>query len=224
MTELKEWVRAARKHAKLTQDGLAERLELTKAAVSAYETGRNAPSVSVTNKIAEITKYPAPIGKIIPQSNARIIGGIETWDDSTPVEEDEFEAPFYKDIKLAAGNGFADDIQDYSGKKLRFSKSTLRKRGVNPEDVVCVSVDGDSMDPVIPDGTSIGIDTGNTTIKDGKVYAFNHGGLLRTKILQNLPDGEVRIRSYNHEEYPDEIVDIDDIHIIGRVFWWSVID
>lgn len=158
-----------------------------------------------------------------PQSNALPLGKIDEWDNNTPLSEDDCEAPLYKEIKLSAGNGFADDIEDYNGYKLRFSRKTLRKHGINPADVVCVTADGDSMEPVFPDGATLGINTADKVIKDGKIYAVNHGGLLRTKILQKLPDNKIRIKSYNSEAYPDEEADADEINIIGRVFWWSVI-
>jgi bacteriophage CI repressor helix-turn-helix domain len=158
-----------------------------------------------------------------PESNALPLGKIDEWDNDTPLSDDDYEAPLYKDIKLSAGNGFADDIEDYNGYKLRFSKSTLRKHGINPADVVCVMADGDSMEPVFPSGATLGIDTGSKTIRDGQIYAINHGGLLRTKILHKLPDNKVRIRSYNQAEYPDEEASLDDLSVIGRVFWWSVI-
>lgn len=157
-----------------------------------------------------------------PESNALPLGKIDEWDNDTPLSDDDYEAPLYKDIKLSAGNGFADDIGDYNGYKLRFSRNTLRKHGINPADVVCVMADGDSMEPVFPSGATLGIDTGSKNIRDGQIYAINHGGLLRTKILHKLPDNKVRIRSYNQSEYPDEEASLDDLSVIGRVFWWSV--
>ena len=158
-----------------------------------------------------------------PESNALPLGKIDEWDNDTPLLPDDCEAPLYKEIKLSAGNGFADDIEDYNGYKLRFSRNTLRKHGINPADVVCVMADGDSMEPVFPSGATLGIDTGSKNIRDGQIYAINHGGLLRTKILHKLPENKVRIRSYNQAEYPDEEARLDDLSVIGRVFWWSVI-
>lgn len=163
-------------------------------------------------------------GSHTPESNATVIGTVDAWDSHTPLSGDDCEVPFYKDIHLAAGNGFSDDIEDYNGYKLRFSKATLRRHGISPAAVICVCADGDSMEPVFPDGATLGINTADKTVKDGKIYAVNHGGLLRTKILQKLPDNKIRIKSYNAEAYPDEEADASDINIIGRVFWWSVMD
>ena len=158
-----------------------------------------------------------------PESNASILGTLAEWDSDTPLLPDDCEVPLYKEIHLSAGNGFSDDIADYNGYKLRFSKSTLRKHGINPADVVCVTADGDSMEPVFPSGATLGINTADKTIRDGQIYAINHGGLWRTKILHKLPENKVRIRSYNQAEYPDEEASLDDLSVIGRVFWWSVI-
>ena len=56
--DIKDWVKAARKHAKLTQEGLGTELARTKANVSAWETGSHEPSYSQLVKIAEVTGYP----------------------------------------------------------------------------------------------------------------------------------------------------------------------
>ena len=156
-------------------------------------------------------------------SNIKELGSFDLWDRNTPLNSDEVAVPFYQDVRLSAGNGFADDIADYNNFKLRFSKATLRKQGVQFENAVCVIADGNSMEPVIPDGTTVGIDLGNKTIRDGKIYAINHGGLLRIKLLYNMPNEQVKIRSYNSEEHPDEIAELQDISVLGKVFWYSVL-
>ena len=156
-------------------------------------------------------------------SNIKELGSFDLWDRNTPLNSDEVAVPFYQDVRLSAGNGFADDIADYNNFKLRFSKATLRKQGVQFENAVCVIVDGNSMEPVIPDGTTVGIDLGNKTIRDGKIYAINHGGLLRIKLLYNMPNEQVKIRSYNSDEHPDEIAELQDISVLGKVFWYSVL-
>lgn len=168
-------------------------------------------------------KYqPASTGKPI-ESNATAFAMVETWQDGTPLNDAECEVPFLKEVRLAAGSG-SFEASDFNGYKLRFHESSLRRKGINPKDVVCVSADGNSMEPVFPDGATLGVDTSQKHIKDGKIYAINHDGWLRTKILYRLPGNRIRIHSYNEEEHPDEEVDAADIQVIGRVFWWSVLD
>lgn len=152
-------------------------------------------------------------------------GSFAVWDDKTPLGKDELEVPFFTEVKLAAGNGIVADIENH-GPKLRFSKSTMRSQGVEPAAAVCVKVSGNSMEPVLPNGSTVGIDTANKTIVDGKMYAINHDGMLRVKLLYTLPGNGLRLRSYNQDEYPDESYNGDQaqvITVIGKVFWYSVL-
>lgn len=156
------------------------------------------------------------------QPNAEYVGMISVWDDDTPVEEDEVEVPFLREVELAAGSG-KTYIEETSRWKLRFGKYTLRRKGVQPENAVCVVVRGNSMEPILPDGSTVGVDRGATNIVDGKVYALKDDGMLRVKTLYRLPGGMVRLRSYNRDEYSDEDRSLDTIEVIGRVFWSSVL-
>lgn len=149
---------------------------------------------------------------------------IAAWDDSTPLDDDEAEVPFLKEVELAAGSGKYAITESNTKTKLRFGKSTLRNKGINPNKIVCVTVKGNSMEPAILDGATVGVDTENTTIVDGKIYAIAiDDELLRVKLLYRLSNGQVRVRSFNREEYEDEVYDLKDIRVIGRVFWYSVL-
>ncbi|WP_342030355.1 S24 family peptidase [Pseudomonas sp. CFBP 13719] len=63
---------------------------------------------------------------------------------------------------------------------------------------------------------------------DAKMCALKHVGELRVKMLYRLPGGGIRMRSYNREEHPDDEYSAQDmvdceIHVLGRVFWPSVL-
>ncbi|MDT4842491.1 HTH-type transcriptional regulator PrtR [compost metagenome] len=147
---------------------------------------------------------------------------ISVWDDNTPLDDDEVEVPFLREVQLSAGSGMTV-IEEVSKSKLRFGKYTLRRQGVEPANAVCVPVKGNSMEPILPDGSTVGVDKGATNIVDGKVYALKDDGMLRVKVLYRLPGGKVRLRSYNRDEYDDEERELAEIMIIGRVFWSSVL-
>ncbi|BCQ70167.1 hypothetical protein PEQA60_41570 [Pseudomonas sp. Eqa60] len=166
--------------------------------------------------------------QIIPNlENATLLGPIDAWDDDTPLDKDEVYVPFLKEVELSAGSGRTVVEQSHK-QKLRFGRLTLRRQGVQPEDAVCVTVSGNSMEPVLPDKSTVGVDQGCTTITDGKMYAVDHDGQLRVKTLYRLPGGGIRMRSFNRDEHPDEeytaqeMVD-QNIHIKGKVFWSSVL-
>ncbi|MCT6519330.1 helix-turn-helix transcriptional regulator [Proteus vulgaris] len=146
---------------------------------------------------------------------------VDEWDNNTPIERDEVEIPFYTTIELAAGFGSCT-TDNQKVELLRFSRSTFNRYGVQPSDAVAFKVHGDSMSPVIPDGSIVTISTGHTKIVDGGIYAIQQGDLLRVKILHRLPNNTIIIRSYNTIDYPDERSTLEEVKILGRVFNWSV--
>lgn len=174
---------------------------------------------------------PAPGVPHTPENhvpcNAEYLGPIDVWDDDTPLDDDEVYVPFLKEVELSAGSGRTAVHQSHK-QKLRFGKMTLRRQNVQANEAVCVTVNGNSMEPVLPHGSTVGVDQGCTTITDGKMYALNHGGQLRVKTLYRLPGGGIRMRSYNREEHPDEEYSAtellkNEIIVIGKVFWYSVL-
>ncbi|MBS6076116.1 MAG: helix-turn-helix transcriptional regulator [Citrobacter freundii] len=153
-------------------------------------------------------------------------GSVDAWDKNTPLPDDEVEVPFLKDIEFACGDGRVHG-EDHNGFKLRFSKATLRRVGANSDGsgVLCFPATGDSMEPVIPDGTTVAVDTNNKRIVDGKLYAISQPGagedkLKRIKQLYRKPGGILTIRSFNRD---DEEASEAEVEIIGRVFWYSVL-
>ncbi len=159
------------------------------------------------------------------ESNAVMLGGFDLWDENTPLDEDEVALPFFKEVEVSAGSGRTEVIEN-GGRHLRFAKSTLQREGVLEHNAACVNVSGNSMEPVLTDGTTIGVDKSVTKIVDGEMYAIDQDGHLRVKLLYRLPGGGIRLRSYNREEYPDEILTPDEaktLRVIGWVFWISTL-
>lgn len=153
-------------------------------------------------------------------------GPIEVWDDDTPLPEDEVLVPFLKEVELAAGSGRMS-VEVNTRRRLRFGKYSLKNQGVDPANARCVTIAGNSMEPVLRNGATVGVDVGNTRIVDGDLYAINHGGQLRVKQTYRLPGGGIRLRSFNRDEHPDEEYSLDDmtrheIVVIGRVFWGAM--
>ena len=164
-------------------------------------------------------------GELAPsEPEAEMIGHIDAWDSSTPLGPEEVELPLFREVELAGGAG-ATAVQENHGAKLRFAKSTLRRAGVLEGHAACAFVRGNSMEPMMPDGACIGVNTADTEVRDGKIYALDHSGMLRVKILHRRPGGGVKIVSLNAEEHPPEEYDAqyvkENIEIKGRVFWYS---
>ncbi|MCS6126655.1 helix-turn-helix transcriptional regulator [Shewanella baltica] len=227
-----------RKELGLSQDVVAKYVGVNRVSVSNWETdGKNGTSPKGANLIAlaELLKCTPEwllsgedeaLKTEIRESNAQWHAGFELWDGDTPLRDDEVALPFFREVELAAGNG-STFVQENGGCKLRFAKSTLKKSNVDPQHAACVTVSGNSMLPVLRHGTTVGVDTSKKSIIDGEMYAIDHDGMLRVKMLYRTPGGGVRIKSYNNDEFPDEFIQPDkmqEIKIIGWVFWWSVLN
>lgn len=147
-------------------------------------------------------------------------------DDNPAPGEGEVELPFFREVELSAGQGSVVML-DSIGQKQLFSRSILAQKNISPDTAGCVAVNGNSMEPVLPDGSIVGIDTVNKVVQDGKMYALDHDGLLHVKLLYRLPGGGLRFKSYNDLEHPDERYDgtyvSEHIRILGKVFWYSVL-
>jgi phage repressor protein C with HTH and peptisase S24 domain len=225
-----------RKELGLSQGAIAQHVGINRVSVSNWETdGKNGTSPKGANLIAlseilnctpEWLLNGEDVKSVNVESNAEWHAGFELWDGDTPLRDDEVALPFYREVELSAGNG-STFVQENGGYRLRFAKSTLKKSRVESEHAACVTVSGNSMAPVLRHGTTVGVDTSKKTIVDGEMYAIDHDGMLRVKMLYRIPGGGIRVKSYNNEEFPDEFIQPqqqNQIKIIGWVFWWSVLN
>lgn len=242
---LKAIYQAKKRGLGLSQEKVAEAMGMTQAGVSMYLNGKNALNVMTAAKFSSLLGEPIStfspriaglvekLAKInvvtdaVPiEPNAEHMAGIALWDEGDALDEDDCEAPYYAEVEFAGGPGMTEVIE-VADRKLRFSQATLRAAGVDCRSVACARVKGRSMERLILDGAAIGFDRSCTAIFDGEIYAFNQEGMLRVKYLFRLPGGAVRIRSENHEEYPDELMTAEEFHsqvtMLGRVFWWSTV-
>lgn len=208
----------------LNQSDLAKKAGISQVAVHKLVTGKSKRSYRIQALAEALECEPS----WLEQKEEELINWreVDTWESQTPLEQEEVCLPYFVDIELSAGSGLFP--ADESNKpKLRFSRTTLRRLSVDPSNAVCVDVSGNSMEPVLPDKSTVGIDiSDHLKITDGAIYAINHDGLLRIKVMQNLPGGGVRLKSYNSEDYPNEDYTAEqakEIRVIGRVFWYSVL-
>jgi phage repressor protein C with HTH and peptisase S24 domain len=218
----------------LNQTSLAEIMGVTPQAVQQWVIGKTQPrgkrlialaSALNTDVNSLMTDEDDKTSKSIINQNAEWLCGFDDWDSNTPLRDDEVELPYFREVEMGAGSGRCE-VLEYNNSKLRFAKSTLKKQGVSAETAACVKVSGNSMEPVLPNGSTIGIDTDKTAIHDGDMYAIVHDGHLRVKMIYKIPGGGLRLRSFNSDEWPDENYTGDatgKIKVLGRVFWYAVL-
>ncbi|MBC3239703.1 helix-turn-helix transcriptional regulator [Pseudomonas lurida] len=160
------------------------------------------------------------------ENNALRMAPFDLRGDNAAPGEGEVALPFFREAELSAGQGTVVML-DSNGRKQIFAKSVLSLKNIDPEAAGCATVSGNSMDPVLPDGSIVGVDTASRSVQDGKMYALDHDGLLHVKLLYRLPGGGLRLKSYNDAEHPDERYDgtyvNQHIRVLGKVFWYSVL-
>lgn len=138
--------------------------------------------------------------------------------------DDDVEIPLIKQVELCAVAGNFSINEYKTNNKIRFSKSNLIRLGISYSNCVCVTVSGNSMEPEIPDKATVGIDTSKQDIIDGKIYAVViNNELTRIKQLYRLPNNRVKLRSFNRAEYEDEDLSLEDVRVVGKLFWSSVL-
>ncbi|WP_017803338.1 XRE family transcriptional regulator [Winslowiella toletana] len=236
---LAERLKLAMREAGFTQTGLAQRAGVTQAAIQKLTSGKAKSSTRIGDIARALDVRTDWLADEIGPMRGNDDGGhhasstippesewipVSPWDKHTPLDDDEIEVPFLKDIEFACGDGSVSD-EDYNGFMLRFSKATMRRSGVNTDGsgVLCFPAHGNSMEPVIPEGTVVAVNCNDKKIVDGKLYAISQGGWKRLKLLYRTGPEKLAIRSYNSAEYPDEEADMQGIEVIGRVFWSSTL-
>ena len=181
--------------------------------------------------LLKVAKYlnVDPVWLATGKGNPQGFISVEDWDSSTPLDDDEVEIPFFKDFSFACGGGSIGEAMNNETRRLRMSKTTLRNKAIDKKNAVATTASGDSMSPTIKNGDTIHIDLGRTTIKDGRIFAVQHGGLFMAKRLYNLPLGGVRIVSDNTAEFPEIHLSAQDqidqhFEVIGWVWQISTME
>lgn len=204
---------------------IAEKCGISSQAITGWEkTGRiDKANIAV---IAEMTNYSlewlitgkgekfrdGSLPSIGKNTNAVWIDVLLAWENATSLNENEVEP----------GHLPAGDLPESA--KFRISKATLEKLGIAPESAYCVKVLGNSMDPLLPNASTVAINIAKRDVIDGKTYVIDHNGELRVKLLYKIQGGGIAVKSYNSTEFPDEFyIDDKDVKVIGQVFWSSVV-
>lgn len=233
MIEWKIRLKESRKEKKLTMEKLGRMVGgLSKSAVSLWENQdkKNKPTGENLTRLCEILGINAKWllygkGDKYNNSNANLISVSSNKDDNTNLFDDGIFLPLIKQIKLSNANGTLIEI-DIMNKQHKIPKSILIEANIDIKNAAVAVVYGNSMSPVLPNGTLVAINTKMKNIIDGEIYAIDHNGTLRIVRLYKMPFG-IRIKLYNNIDYPYEEYrtrdELSKIKIIGWVFYYSVI-
>lgn len=127
------------------------------------------------------------------------------------------------DVKASAGAGNLVFAESEKG-RLAFRRDFLRQSGVKEDDAVLIYADGQSMEPTIPDGAVLLVNTGQRELINNAIHVIRVDGEILVKRLRREIGGGVIIVSDNPDKhkYPDILVPPEKeehISIIGKAFW-----
>lgn len=123
---------------------------------------------------------------------------------------------------LSASMGGAA-VEDQATDYVAFRRSWLSREGLQPDKLVLIQAQGDSMSPAIESGDLLLVDLRQKQVAGDGIYVLSINHFVMVKRLQRMLDGGVNVRSDNplyatQTLQPDRL---QELWIIGRVVWVS---
>lgn len=152
-----------------------------------------------------------------PQGEPQIVAW-RHW--AARIDRDAFVPVIYAPrLCAAAGAGVVNYLDEQETEALMFKRGFLQHLGVQPHQVFCMRVKGDSMDPTLRNGCVILVDTANRRVNEG-IYVIRVDDELMVKRLQRTTDRIIRVSSDN-PAYASYDINLNaqgehDLDVIGR--------
>jgi phage repressor protein C with HTH and peptisase S24 domain len=233
MTTLSERLREARTDANMTQAGLAKAVGIGQSLIGNLESGlrltsKHIPKIAAALGVSAIWLSDG-IGQKHGPGSEGMAPNIATpprpvlvFDDDKDETDDGYISVPRLTLVASCGTGRMNWEVDLKGTPNMFRKAWCIKKRYNPEKLVTVMAEGDSMSPGIPHGASITLNTEDTLARTGKRYAIDFLGEFFIKRLFRESDGSITIRSDNADKsrFPDWTISTDhmeSLNILGRV-------
>ena len=228
------WVRDARTAAGLSGTALGARLALelgtergnTKANISHWENEKHSPNLKQLLAISRVTGRSLP-----PEILAPLAGGSANDTTTLPglanalrvvaaesADDGFVQIPMVK-LRLSAGiTGYQADPEPRDGGTLGMRRTWLERNQYHPSHLIAIYVKGESMEPSLYAGDIVVINTLDTKLADGAVYAFNYEGEAVVKRLAR-DAGQWWLTSDNVDgrKYHRKLCQGGECIVIGRV-------
>lgn len=231
--------KSIRDNVEFTQQDLATKAGVSQGSIGHLESGRTSTSRKITAIAKALDVDPEWLAngfgsprKEDPEKREIIERGADRRQTSVilsritaihPDDAPQDDVVFVPESKIAfsAGNGCVaryELVEDQEPASYRLS--WFQKYGINPERARRFRVSGDSMEPMLFDRDTILVNTDETAVVDGKMYAIRYGDELRVKYLIRRLDGTLILRSvnplYKEEEVAPKLAE-EHIAVLGRV-------
>lgn len=151
-----------------------------------------------------------------------VVTGKRNAPNQLPTADSETVAIPQYDVALSAGSGrYASDQAIAVGHKV-FDVDWLQKKGLHPQNLVLLTIFGDSMADMLYHGDLVMLDTSVTKPVAEAAMAFRLAGDLYVKLCHRDGSGNLCLVSVN-KAYDPIVIDSkrppDDFAILGLVVW-----
>lgn len=198
-----ETLKELRKREELTQEELANKLEISKSAISMYENGNRTPDFETLEMFADF--FNVNLSYLIGENEKLLSPKISTDTVTFPVIG-----------SIAAGYDELA-VEDWSGETVEIPISYLNGR--QKDEFFVLSVHGDSMYPLYMDGDKVLVLKQSTLDRSGDIGAILYDGESATLKKVEYVTGEdwMRLVPINPEFKPREIhgADLETCRVLG---------
>jgi phage repressor protein C with HTH and peptisase S24 domain len=126
------------------------------------------------------------------------------------------------DVRASAGAGAIHEAFEETKHRWVFPDPIIRHEfRSRPENLRMITIDGDSLDPVLASGDRILIDTSQRVPVPPGVFVIWDGMGLVAKRVEHVPNSDppkVIVKSVN-PEYQTYERNAEEVHVVGRVVW-----
>ncbi|MER0117339.1 XRE family transcriptional regulator [Acinetobacter baumannii] len=244
MSEINERIIERMRELKLRQVDLIEATGAKKGTVSKWISGINTPSVEYMPALAQVLKTTESwllTGKEPSRFNTLNIQEFMdkhglTKKDNSSFDADNILEPDVVEFEVTNGYIWIDIVEAHFscgvGESIEFHfdaingkyplpPSFFQKKQVDPSCLRIIKAKGDSMTDFIKDEDLVGIDTSQTEVIDGEIYAVYFEGEAMLKQIFKEQGGTLILHSLN-EKYRDRLVTEQNgvnFKVMGRQVW-----
>lgn len=121
-------------------------------------------------------------------------------------------------FRLSAGaSGFGVEYVEDDEAPIVFQRKWFERNGYTPTKLLAVRVANGSMEPGLHDGDTVVINTADTHLKDGEVYAMNYEGEMVVKrLVRDAGQWWLASDNLDQRRYPRKVCG-DGVFCLGRV-------
>lgn len=185
-----------------SQSEFGEVIGVTKSTISQWEKGKSYPRRKFINLLMD--KYELKMDFFDVETDSSVVISVDSC------VEDFKKIPFYFNVNAAAGSGCFNENEEYELLHVKDLPSIC-----NFAKLFCIVATGDSMEPVLKNGSLIVVDPTQNCIVDGHMYVFRQGDMLRVKVF-SYERQMIKLKSYN-KNYSDELYRFDELDVVGKV-------